>query len=350
MINKLIDLRSDTVTKPSPAMREFMLKAEVGDDVFGEDPTVNELQQRVAQLLEKDAALFVTSGTQANQVSLNAHTQPGQEVICDYHSHIFNYEAGAAGMLSGVQLHPLPGKNGHPAAEQIAEVVRPPDDHYPQTSLICLENTHNRAGGTILPLEELKCISGFAKGRELKMHLDGARLWNAAVATGIKPAEYARYFDSVSVCFSKGLGAPIGSMVAGSRDFIQRAHYYRKAYGGGTRQAGIVAAACLYALDHNINRLAEDHQHARMLAAVLNSCTGIKVDLQAVQTNIVIAEVTGKNQTAPGVVENLKAHSILALPFSNSKIRFVTHLDVSRADIEQSIVIIKKLFSQEKYF
>jgi threonine aldolase len=345
MGNKLIDLRSDTVTKPSPAMREFMLKAEVGDDVFGEDPTVNELQQRVARILKKDAALFVTSGTQANQVSLNAHTQPGQEVICDYHSHIFNYEAGAAGMLSGIQLHPLPGHNGHPSLEQIAEVIRPPDDHYPQTRLICLENTHNRAGGTILPLAELKRISGFARGLDLKMHLDGARLWNAVVATGITPAEYAQHFDSVSVCFSKGLGAPIGSMVAGSRDFIQRVHYYRKAYGGGTRQVGILAAACLYALDHNLERLAEDHQHARMLAEALNSCKGFKVDLQAVQTNIVIAEVHGKNQTAPGVVEVLRAHGILALPFSNTKIRFVTHLDVSPAEIEQCTGVLKKIFN-----
>ncbi len=341
----IIDLRSDTVTKPSPAMREFMMKAEVGDDVFGEDPTVNELQERVAQLLKKEAALFVTSGTQANQVSVNAHTQPGEEVICDYHSHIFNYEAGAAAMLAGVQLHPLLGRHGHPSLDQITEVIRPPDDHYPRTRLICLENTHNRAGGTIFPLTELKRISGFAGSWHLKMHLDGARLWNAVVATGITPAEYAQYFDSISVCFSKGLGAPIGSMVVGSKDFIQRAHYYRKAYGGGTRQVGIVAAACLYALDHNIDRLAEDHQHAQMLAGALNTCTGFKVDQQAVQTNIVIAEVTAKDRTAQSVIEILKENGILALPSSSTKIRFVTHLDVKRTEIEQCSRILKKLFS-----
>jgi threonine aldolase len=327
-------------------MREFMMKAEVGDDVFGEDPTVNELQERIAQLLDKEAALFVTSGTQANQVSLNTHTQPGEEVICDYHSHIFNYEAGAAGMLSGVQLHPLPGPYGHPTLDQITEAIRPPDDHYPRTCLICLENTHNRAGGTILPQAELKRISGFAQERELKMHLDGARLWNAVVATGITPAEYARHFDSISVCFSKGLGAPVGSMIAGSGDFIKRAHYYRKAYGGGTRQIGILAAACLYALKHNIDRLAEDHQHARMLAGALQSCGGVfKVDSQVVQTNIVIAEVDGKNQTAATVIEQLRENEILALPVSKTKIRLVTHLDVKRDEIEQCIRVIKKLYS-----
>jgi threonine aldolase len=340
----MIDLRSDTVTRPTPAMREFMVKAEVGDDVFNEDPTVNELQHRIARMVNKDAALFVTSGTQANQVSLQAHTRPGEEVICDYHSHIFNYEAGAAGMLAGVQLHPLPGHHGHPTLEQISEVIRPADDHYPQTRLICLENTHNRAGGTIFPLAEIMRISGFAKARGLKMHLDGARLWNASVATGITLAEYAQYFDSVSLCFSKGLGAPLGSIIAGSQDFIQRAHYYRKAYGGGTRQIGIVAAACLFALDNNIDRLQEDHRHAGMLAEALNDCSGFKLDKQAVQTNIVITEVTGKGQSAEAVVQRLKENGILALAISSTRIRFVTHMDVNRAQMEQTIKIIKNLF------
>jgi len=340
----MIDFRSDTVTKPTQAMREFMVKAEVGDDVFNEDPTVNELQRRVARMLNKDAALFVTSGTQANQVSVQAHTQPGEEVICDYHAHVFNYEAGAAGMLAGVQLHPLLGHYGHPSLEQISEVVRPADDHYPRTRLICLENTHNRAGGTIFPLEEIKRISAFAKAKGLKMHLDGARLWNASIATGISLAEYAQYFDSVSLCFSKGLGAPLGSIITGTQEFIQRAHYYRKAYGGGTRQVGIVAAACLYALDHNITRLQEDHLHARMLAEALGGCVGFKLDKNAIQTNIIITEVTNSEFTADKVVQMLKEKGILALTVGNSKIRFVTHMDVDRAKIDQAIKIITSLF------
>jgi threonine aldolase len=340
----MIDLRSDTVTRPSRAMREFMLSAEVGDDVFGEDPTVNLLQEKIAALLRKEAALFVTSGTQGNQVSLNAHTQPGDEVICDYHSHIFNYEAGAAGMLSGVQLHPLTGNNGHPSPEQISEVIRPADDHYPQTCLICLENTHNRAGGTIFPLAEIEQIAVLARTHNLKMHLDGARLWNAAVETGIEPCQYARHFDSVSLCFSKGLGAPMGSVVAGSADFIRRAHYFRKAYGGGTRQVGIVASACLFALDHNVARLSKDHQNAKLLGEALNRSSAFKVDMDTVQTNIVIVQLKKQDRTASEIVNLLKENGVLALPFSQTKIRFVTHMDVSRDDIDQAIKIIKTLF------
>jgi threonine aldolase len=340
----MIDLRSDTVTRPSQAMREFMMQAEVGDDVFGEDPTVNQLQNRIAGLLGKEAALFVTSGTQGNQVCLNAHTQPGEEVICDYNSHIFNYEAGAAGMLSGVQLHPLEGRYGHPTLEQIEDVLRPADDHYPQTRLICLENTHNRAGGTIGPISEIKRIAGFAKAQGLRMHLDGARLWNASIASGVALAEYAGYFDSVTLCFSKGLGAPMGSIVAGSNEFIRRAHYYRKVYGGGTRQVGIVAAACLYALDHNLDQLHHDHTHAKILAETMQTCKNVAVDLQAVQTNIVIAEITGRNQTAAAMVQKLREHGVLALPFSKTRIRFVTHRDVSREEIDQTVLIFRQLF------
>ncbi|MCK5032876.1 MAG: low specificity L-threonine aldolase, partial [Calditrichia bacterium] len=263
---RLIDLRSDTVTKPSQDMREYMLNAEVGDDVFSEDPTVNRLQNKIAELLGKESALFVPSGTQANQICLNVHTQPGQEVIVDYNSHIFNYESGAAGMLSGVQLHPIIGKNGHPTAEQIIPAIRPGDDHFPQTKLICLENTHNRAGGTIFPIEEISKIHTVAKEHNIKLHLDGARLWNAAIETGKRMKEYAAYFDSVSLCFSKGLGAPVGSIVTGSKEFIKRAHYYRKAYGGGMRQVGILAAACIFAVENHFERLSEDHRNARLLA------------------------------------------------------------------------------------
>ncbi len=340
----MVDLRSDTFTLPTPAMRDFMIKAEVGDDVFGEDPTTNQLQDMISEMLGKEAALFVASGTQANQVSINAHTQPGQEVVCDYNAHILNYESGAAGMLSGVQLHPLIGDHGHPTAEQIAEVIRPFDDHYPQTRLICLENTHNRAGGTVFPLKEIVKISELARKNNLKMHLDGARLWNAAIATGITLAEYASFFDSVSLCFSKGLGAPVGSIVVGSRDFIKRAHFYRKAYGGGMRQTGILAAACIFSVENHFERLNEDHQHARMLAEVFDELPGFSVDLKSVETNIVIVDVSGSGKDAYAITELLKDNGILVLPFSAKRIRLVTYLNLSLSDIQTAIAVIKKLF------
>lgn len=339
-----IDLRSDTVTKPSREMREYMMAAEVGDDVFSEDPAINQLQQKIAVMTGKEAALFVPSGTQANQVSINAHTIPGTEVICDYQSHIFNYESGAAGLLAGVQLHPLPGKNGHPTAAQVAEAIRPFDDHYPQSSLVCLENTHNKAGGTIFSLKQIAEIDEFVRSRHLKLHLDGARLWNASIATGISISEYASYFDSVSLCFSKGLGAPVGSIVAGSKEFIKRAHYYRKAYGGGMRQAGILAAACEFAVDNNFLRLAEDHQKARMLAEGLNSLSRVEIDLDTVETNILIFDISKTGKEAPQVCNEMEQAGILSIPFSSTRIRLVTHLDVSLEEVGRAIEILKKLF------
>ena len=259
----LIDLRSDTVTKPSKEMRQAMLDAPVGDDVYGEDPTVNLLQQKVAELLGKPAALYVPSGVMANQLAVKLHTQPGDEVIVEKDSHIFNYETVAPSILSGVQLHTIEGQRGVLRAEQLAPAVRPPAYYMPRTTLICLENTHNRAGGTVYPIEEIKRIRDFARALGIKLHLDGARLWNASVATGITPREYAQYFDTISVCFSKGLGAPVGSALVGSEDAIQRARRFRKIFGGGMRQAGIIAAGALYALEHNVNRLKEDHDKAR---------------------------------------------------------------------------------------
>jgi len=341
----MIDFRSDTITIPTPAMLDFMIKAEGGDDDFGEDPTVNTLQAMIAELLGKEDALFVASGTQGNQISINAHTQPGDEVICDYNAHIFNYESGAPGMLSGVQLHPLIGSYGHPTLDQISDVVRPGDDHYPYTKLICLENTHNRAGGTIFPIYEIKKISKFAKEKGLKMHLDGARLWNASIATGIKLAEYASYFDSVSLCFSKGLGAPVGSIVVGSKEFIKKAHYYRKTYGGGMRQVGILAAACIFAVENHFERLSVDHQNAKILAEGLQSLSGFNIDKKSVETNIVIADVSATGRKATEVSEMLKREGILTIPFGPFKNRFVTHLNLNREDIETSLKIINKLFS-----
>jgi threonine aldolase len=339
-----IDLRSDTVTVPTSAMRTFMIRAEVGDDVFGEDPTVNDLQNMIAEMLDMEAALFVCSGTQANQISINAHTNPGDEVICDYNSHIFNYECGAAGMLSAVQLHPVIGNMGHPTLEQIIPAIRPSDDHFPQTKLICLENTHNRAGGTIYPIEEIAKIHAKANEHKLKLHLDGARLWNAAIETGKSLKEYAAYFDSVSLCFSKGLGAPVGSIVAGSKEFIKKAHYYRKAYGGGMRQVGILAAACIFAVENHFERLSEDHRNAKFLAEGLSEVPSFDIDLNSVQTNIVIMDIVNESLDAFTIVDRLKDNNILAIAFGPRKIRFVTHLNISHEDIETCLRIIFRLF------
>jgi len=339
----IIDLRSDTFTKPSEAMRKAMASAEVGDDVFGEDPTVNRLQQKVASMLGKEAGLFVASGTMGNQVAINAHTQPGDEVILEAQAHIFYYEAGAPALLSGVQLRPVPGTRGILTPTQVEAAIRPSNVHFPPTRLICLENTHNRAGGAIFPIEGIREIRRVADEFGLSMHLDGARLWNASVATGIPLNEYGRYFDSISVCFSKGLGAPVGSLVAGSGATIERAHRYRKIYGGGMRQVGIIAAGALYAVEHNIERMAEDHQNARLLAERVTELPGVSVDMDVVQTNIVIMEVKGAKYTAPQIVEALKERGVLILAIGPDKLRAVTHLQVSTEDIQRAIDTFKKI-------
>jgi len=339
-----IDLRSDTFTKPSPEMREKMKNAEVGDDVFGEDPTVNRLQEEVASLLGKEAGLFVTSGVMGNQVAVNAHTQPGDEVILEQSAHIFYYEAGAPAMLSGVQLMPIPGEKGILTDESIEKVLRPENVHFPPTRLICLENTHNRAGGKIYPLNEIKKISTLAKNHKLKMHLDGARLWNASAATGISLKEYGRYFDSISVCFSKGLGAPVGSMVVGSKEYINKAHRYRKIYGGGMRQAGIIAAGALYAVNNNIKRLSQDHDNAKKLAEGFNAIDGFSVDMDIVETNIVMVDIDKSFLTSEQVVAKLKKENVLILSVGPQRLRAVTHLDVDSSDIEKAVNIIKKSF------
>ncbi len=342
---RTVDLRSDTLTCPTPEMREAMMTAEVGDDVFGEDPTINRLQERMAELTGKEAALFVTSGTQGNQVAINAHTRLGQEVIVEKDAHIFNYESGAPAMLAGVQLNGLIGSHGVLTAEQVEAAIRPSDDHYPQTGLICLENTHNRAGGTIYPLEEMKRIYQLSRRYKLPLHLDGARLWNASVATGIPLREYCRYADSVMLAFSKGLGAPVGSIVVGDREFIQRAHFYRKAYGGGIRQGGILAAAALYALDHHLPLLAEDHRRTRQLAEEIAELPGISVDLSTVQTNILIFEVDPARMTAEELVARLGEQGVKMFPFGPTRVRAVTHLHITDEDIEYTVGVFKKLLA-----
>jgi threonine aldolase len=338
-----IDLRSDTVTRPTPAMRKAMAEAEVGDDVFGEDPTVNALQEKVANLLGKEAALFVPSGTMANQLSIKSHTQPGDEVIIEASSHPYNFEGGAGAALSGIQFQCLKGVRGILDTSQIEEAIRPADHHFPVTRLVCLENTHNRGGGTIYPLEKMAEIYRLAKSRGLLVHLDGARLWNASVATGIKPHEYAQWADSVSVCLSKGLGAPIGSLVAGSKLFIDRVHRFRKMFGGGMRQGGIIAAAGIYALDYHLERLKEDHQNAKRLAVGLKESKGVSIDPKYVETNIVIFDVANAGMTGSQVAEAMKKEGVLIHPIGKTQIRLVTHLDVNAEDIEKALKAFEKL-------
>lgn len=341
-----IDLRSDTVTKPTPAMRKAMAEAEVGDDVFGEDPTVNALQEKVAGILGKERALFVPSGTMANQLAIKSHTQPGDEVIIEGSSHPYNFEGGASAALSGVQFNCLKGVRGIIDASQVEEAIRPEDHHFAVSKLICLENTHNRGGGSIYPIAKMAGISKLARSRGLSLHLDGARLWNACVASGIKPSEVAQYADSVSVCLSKGLGAPIGSLVASSAAFVDRLHRFRKMFGGGMRQVGIIAAAGIYALDHHVERLKEDHQNAKCLAVGVSGLKGVGINPDHVETNIVIFDVTGTGKSAPEVAEAMKKQGVLIHPFGKMQIRCVTHLDVSREEIEKALEAFQKVIGR----
>lgn len=340
-----IDLRSDTVTKPSRKMREAMAAAEVGDDVFGEDPTVNLLQERVASLLGKEAALFVPSGVMANQLAIKCHTQPGDEIVVERLSHIFNYETAAPSLLSNVQLNTIEGRNGILTASQIEKAIRSAAYYMPRTSLACLENTHNMGGGTIYPLDEIRKIRSVCLDRGVAMHLDGARLWNAWVATGIHPKEYAREFDSVSVCFSKGLGAPVGSALAGSKDLVAKSRKYRKIFGGGMRQAGILAAAALYALDNNVDRLKEDHEKAIHLVTQLSQLQQVGVDRETVQTNIVLVDITGTGKTAANVLSLLREQGVLLTEAGERTLRAVMHMDVSMDDVKKAVAIIKQVLT-----
>src|SRR6516162_2261809 len=303
-----IDLRSDTVTKPTPGMRAAMSAAEVGDDVFGEDPTVIRLQEKVAALLGKEAALFVPSGTMSNQACIRAHTQPGDELICETTAHIYNAEAGGPAALSGVTCRTIEGEYGIFEVSQLEDKIRPANEHYVRTRLVCLENTHNRGGGRIYPMEKIQAISEWAHSNGLLMHLDGARLWNAVVAAGIPAKDWARHFDSVSVCFSKGLGAPVGSALAGPRDFVARARRIRKVFGGGMRQAGVIASAALYALEHHIDRLADDHRNARVIAAAVADTPGLRLNPSEVETNLVWVQVDPELGTAGDVAATLEGH------------------------------------------
>ena len=341
-----IDLRSDTVTKPTPAMREAMAQASVGDDVYGEDPSVNALQEKSASLLGKAFALFVPSGTMANQLSVRVLTKPGDEVILDSRAHIVRYEQGAAAALSGVQLYTIQTERGLLTPEQVQAAIRPKDPHTLPTGLICLENTHNAGGGAIYSLTVIERIHALARSQSIPMHLDGARLFNAVVTTGISAAAYAQYFDTVSFCLSKGLGAPVGSLVVTNHEEVYvRLRRHRRMYGGAMRQAGILAAAGLYALDHHIARLKEDHDNAKRLARALRSLPAVRVDLGRIETNIILFDVPQQSRPAGEIVAALKARGVLINAVGPTTYRAVTHLDVSTDDIDRAAEVFALVLS-----
>jgi len=333
-VGELIDLRSDTVTRPTPGMRRAMADAEVGDDVYGEDPSVNALEERVAALFGHEAALFVPSGTMGNQIGMRLVCEPGQEVLCDADAHVVTYEMGAAAAIFGISTRTVVSDGGRLDADQLIAQVRPKTDwHLTGTAAIAVENTHNRGGGLVQPLEELQKLSHWARDAGVAVHLDGARIWNAHVASGVDLATYGGLVDTASVCFSKGLGTPVGSVLVSSAERIAAARLWRKRLGGGMRQVGVLAAACSYALDHNLGRLAEDHEHAQLLAKRLG------VDPASVQTNIVILD--GVN--APVVAEGAKAQGVLVSQVSPRRIRLVTNLGVDRNGAERAADVLAAL-------
>lgn len=338
MEQKIIDLRSDTVTRPSKGMLEAMLAAPLGDDVFGEDPTVNSLEERVAKLFGKEAGIFCPSGTMTNQIAIKAHTQPGDELICDVNSHIYAHEGGGAAFNSGVQVRLIAGDRGRITAAQVAENINPVHDWLPRTSLVALENTVNKAGGSYYSLRSVKEISEVCKKNGLKLHLDGARIFNALAETGDSPADAAGPFDSVSICFSKGLGCPIGSVLVGDKEFIRKARRVRKVMGGGMRQAGLLAAAAIYALDNNIKRLKEDHLRAKKIAEVLQAAPYVE-SLLPVETNIVIFHLKGTSSQE--FIQKLTAEGVKAIAFGKQTVRLVTHLDFDDQQMEKTLRVLK---------
>ena len=340
----MIDLRSDTVTKPTDAMRKAMARAEVGDDVYGEDPTVNRLQEMAATMFGKKAALFVPSGTMGNQLAIRLHTQPGQEVIVESTAHIVRYEQGAAGALAGVQLHWVTGNRGLITPEQVEAAIRPKEPHTVQTALICLENTHNCGGGTIYPLATIERIRAVAAAHDIPMHLDGARLFNAIAATTLPPAAYAQHFDTLSVCLSKGLGAPVGSLLLmNDQSLLDKAKRLRRMYGGAMRQSGILAAAGIYALEHHIGRLKVDHDHAKQLARQLHQIPTVRINPHDVDTNIVIFQVVGHRLGPPAIIAALKQEGLLINAIGNNSFRAVTHLDISSVMTEEACEIFTRV-------
>ncbi len=337
----MIDYRSDTFTKPSPAMLEMMLKAEVGDDVWGEDPTINKLEHMMAGLFGMESAVFCPSGTMTNQIAIKCHTQPGDEVICDHISHVYIYEGGGIALNAACSIRPLLGDRGRLTAEQVKNAINPDDIHKPPSRLVSLENTANRGGGSCYDFRELELIKEVCSENGLALHLDGARLFNALIAKGEAPHQYGQLFDSISICLSKGLGTPIGSVLLASKAFIKKARRFRKVYGGGMRQAGILAAAGIYALENNIERLAEDHHHTSLLKDALSKqdCIG---NILPVETNIIIFEVKGR-YTPALLAEKLFEKGIRVSAVSPNEVRMVLHLDINRKMVEETIQQIEAL-------
>jgi threonine aldolase len=337
----IIDFRSDTVTRPTAGMLGAMMKAKVGDDVFGEDSSINELENMSAEMFGMEAGLFCPSGTMTNQIAIKCHTQPGDEVICDESSHVYQYEGGGIAFNSGASVKLLYGDRGRITAEQVIAAINPDDPHRAHTSLVCLENTSNRGGGSCYDFAEIKKMQTLCNEKGLGFHLDGARLWNALVAKNETAKQYGEAFDSISICLSKSLGCPVGSVLLGKKDLIKKARRIRKAFGGGMRQAGFIAAAGIYALQNNIDRLAEDHKHAKQIAETIVKKAFTKFVLP-VETNIIIFELTD-GMTAPELVSKLKEHNILGYAISPNRVRLVLHLDINKEMVQQTIKIFTHL-------
>ncbi len=347
-MEKIIDLISDTATQPSRGMREFMMQAPVGDEQRQEDPTVNALQERVALLVGKEAALFLPSATMANEIAVKVHTQPGDEVIADITAHIVNAEVGGPAVHSGVMVQTLQGIRGVFTPEQVDQAVRRPGAHYPRTRLVAVEQTSNLGGGTVWPLQTLRSVAAAARRHGRRTHMDGARLMNAVAASGISAREQTQGYDSVTFCLTKGLGCPVGALVAGDHGFIAEARRDKHLFGGAMRQAGIIAAAGLYALDHNVDRLGEDHAHAKILARGLAEIPGVGIEGDHIETNIVFFDVGGLGLTAADAVERLLARGIRMGAMGRTIIRAVTHLDISRADVERAVEIAQEVFKKTR--
>ncbi len=337
----IIDFRSDTVTKPSPAMLEAMMNARVGDDVFGEDPSINELEQISADLFGMEAGLFCPSGTMTNQIAIKCHTQPGDDVICDESAHIYQYEGGGIAFNSGASVKLLYGDRGRINADQVSEAINPVDDHKPHTSLVCLENTSNRGGGSCYDFNAIRKIKQVCVQRGLSLHLDGARLWNALVAKNETPAQYGEIFDSISICLSKGLGSPAGSVLLGKKSFVKKARRIRKVFGGGMRQGGFLAAAGIYALKNHIERLSIDHEHAKKIGDTLAKSI-LAGSVIPIETNIIIFEAH-PSTTASAIVEKLRQKGILCHAITSNRVRFVLHLDITEEMVNRTIEIIRAM-------
>lgn len=334
----IIDFRSDTVTKPTQGMLEAMMNAKVGDDVFGEDPSINELEEMSAGVFGMEAGLFCPSGTMTNQIAIKCHTQTGDEVICDESAHVYQYEGGGIAVNSSASVKLLYGDRGRINAEQVNTSINPDDNHKAHTSLVCLENTSNRGGGSCYDFNEIKKIKKVCIENNLAFHLDGARLWNAMVAKNETPKQYGEVFDSISICLSKGLGSPVGSVLLGKKDFIKKARRVRKVLGGGMRQAGFLAAAGIYALKNHIERLQHDHDHAKQIGEAISK-SKLASSVLPIETNIIIFETTGSNN-APAIVDELKEKNILCYAIAPNRVRFVLHLDITEEMVHKTIVTI----------